>query len=799
MGNLAYAFRSLRKAPLASLTIVVTVALGLGMVAAVFTFLNVFLFRVDRVPNIHELYGVERPRTADGDLVALTRARYDDLRRETTAFSDVFAMVAETDSRIDGRTWSGTLVTGNFFDVLGVTPMLGRALSPADDEQANPVVVLSHTAWMQHYAGDPAVVGRSLLINGRHYDIVGVTPEGFRGLRPGSADYFAPLSLIAPLQPAMAGRDYDVDIIGRLRPGVSRDAAAAQLAAWDSRSQSDATNNRAAGITVVPRRGTVPQPLEALIVFSPLFVAFGLILLIGCANVASLLLARTVSRQKEIGIRLSLGASRRQILRQLLTESLILALAAAVVGYGISRLFLEVTIYAVMTTMPPDIGDVRLLVPKGDWRVAVFLVVGAAAASLMFGLAPALQATRLELVRTIRGEVMRDARPGRTRGLLIGLQVTASALLLICSAVFLRSVLTSSTLDLGFRTSDTVVIQINEPSRSRVIDAIRREPVIAAFAASWPDPAIGSRRALGESTQAKATVAYKFASGEFFDVLGIPVVRGRTFSAAEADITAAVAIVDENLARTLWPSGDAIGQVLRLAPDGTAAPATPAEPPPMPVPDGTFTIVGVARAMPEFPLAEVTPANLYLPITAAHARTAVAARVHGDPARARVTLLERLTAIDPGLEEIITMQTIAQMPAYFMQIAFWLTLVLGSLALVLTLSGLFSVLSYLVEQRTEEIGVRMALGATARDVSRLVLSQVAKPVGVGLAVGAGLALALGIVLLSTVAPIGQFVRLLDPIAYLASLSIIVAACLAAAWVPTMRAAHLDPMKSLRRD
>ena len=193
------------------------------------------------------------------------------------------------------------------------------------------------------------------------------------------------------------------------------------------------------------------------------------------------------------------------------------------------------------------------------------------------------------------------------------------------------------------------------------------------------------------------------------------------------------------------------------------------------------------------------PANLYLPITAAYAGSVVTARVHDDPARARVTLLEHLTAIDPGLEEIITMRTMAQMPTYFMQIAFWLTLVLGALALVLTLSGLFSVLSYLVEQRTEEIGVRMALGATARDVGRLVLGQIVRPVGIGLAVGAGLALAMGIVLLTMLAPIGEFVRLLDPIAYLASLLVIVTACALAAWVPTMKAAHLDPMKSLRRD
>ena len=201
MGDISYAFRALRKAPLSSLTIVITVALGLGMVAAVFTFLNVFLFRVDNVPNIHELFGVERPRTAEGELVPLTRPVYDALRRETSVFTDVFAMVPETDSRVNGRTMGGSLVTGNFFQVLGVGAAQGRVLTPADDDQRQPVVVLSDRGWETHFANDPAVLSRSFLINGIRYDIVGVMPKGFRGLMVGAPDYWAPLSLIEQLQP----------------------------------------------------------------------------------------------------------------------------------------------------------------------------------------------------------------------------------------------------------------------------------------------------------------------------------------------------------------------------------------------------------------------------------------------------------------------------------------------------------------------------------------------------------------------------------------------------------------------
>ena len=570
MGDISYAFRSLRKSPLASLTIIVTVALGLGMVAAVFTFLNMFHFRVDNVPNIHELFGVERPRTADGDLVRLTKPVYDSLRRETAVFTDVFAMVPETDSRVNGRTMSGSLVTGNFFQVLGVGAAQGRVLTAADDDRRQPVVVLSDRGWATHFANDPAVLSRSLPIHGVRYDIVGVMPKGFRGLMVGAPDYWAPLSLIEQLQPTLTAekKEVDVDIIGRLRPGMSREVALAQLVAWDSRRIDGGAERRTAGITLVPRRGTVPQPMESVLIFTPLFASFGLILLIGCANVASLLLARAVSRQKEVGVRLSLGASRGQIVRQLLTESVMLALIAAALGYAISRLILETTIWAVLSTMPPDIGDVRLLVPDGDWRVGVFLAAAAIVASVMFGLAPALQATRIELVRTMRGEITRDARPGRVRNVLIGVQVTASALLLISCGIFLRSALASSTAHPGMRTSDTAIVPVvNERLRQQVVDAVTRDPLVAAVAAAFPDPVFGSRSALGESAQAKSPVAYKFVSPEFFSVLGIDLVRGRTFTAAESSADAGVAIVAESFARKMWPDGDALGQQLRLERD----------------------------------------------------------------------------------------------------------------------------------------------------------------------------------------------------------------------------------------
>ena len=322
----------------------------------------------------------------------------------------------------------------------------------------------------------------------------------------------------------------------------------------------------------MPKRGTVEQPREAVLVIAPLFFAFGLILLIGCANVANLLLARAVARQREIGIRLSLGATRRRIVRQLLTESLLLALVAAAAGFAISRVALEAIINAVMTSMPPEIGDIRLLVPDADWRVLLFLIVGAGVSTMFFGLVPALQATRIEPIRTIRGEVVRDARPGRARSFLIGLQVSASALLLISRGgvpekCVCRGHVRSWHADLRHRHRPE---SRTSRRRNAIVQAVTAEPSVAAVAASWP-AVVPPRAAFAEIGGAKTAVAYRFVSPEYFSVLDIAVVRGRAFTPAERTPNLSVAIVSETTALALWPNADAIGQVVRLDPDTSTA------------------------------------------------------------------------------------------------------------------------------------------------------------------------------------------------------------------------------------
>ena len=805
MRDVRYALRSFRRAPLFAVTVVTTVALSVGLLTVAFSFFNTMFFRVDDVQRPDELYAVVRPLTPGVDAWAdFTRPDYEALRQETNIFSDVFGHFGDADVRIDGRMTSVHLVTGNFFHVLGVSAALGRTLVPADDERAapRPVLVISHRHWQRQFAGDPAAVGRNLLINGTEFEIVGVMPDGFRGLGLGPPDYWAPFSLLGQFRRMHAGREDTVGIslIGRLKPEVSRQAAISQLRAWATRREYARTADRdaAANITIEPRQGTVNDGLvEGLLLFSPIFFAFGLVLMIGCTNVANLLLARGVARQREIGVRLALGASRHRLIRQLLTESLLLALVSAVLGLLVSRMVLEITVSVVRSTMPAEFAEAISVgsAPALDWRVVGFILVSAIASTILFGLAPALQATRIEVVRTMRGEIGKDARPIRSRNVLIGVQVTASALLLICAAVFLRSAMSAAKVDPGIRIADTVDIEIvNEPLRAALIQAVTADPSVAEVSASWPDVHSAPQNGFGN----KQGVTYRFVSSDYFDVLGIPILRGRAFATSESG--AAVAVISETAARRLWPGGNAVGQELQLEPPIDRARSRAPEPPEPLLASRTLTVVGIARDITGSPIAGFfRPIDVYVPTTPAQARTSLLVRVHGDPHVARGALLERLTKIDPNMGGIWTLRTLANTATYILQIAFWVTVVIGALALALTVSGLFSTLSYVIEQRAKEISVRMALGATTGGVALLVLSQLARPVAIGLVVGGSLAAALAAVVISISTEIARVVHVFDPLAYAASMLTIVAACALASSVPALRAARIDPMRTLRRE
>ena len=805
--DLRYAIRGLRRAPLVALTIVCTVGLGLGLVTVVFTLLNSMLFRVDAVRDPDSLVGVERPKKpGDDDHVPFTRPEYEALRRDTSVFTDVAAVLRGNRTRIEGRAMGCALVTGNFFHLLGVDMRLGRPLEPADDvpHAGRDVIVLSHSGWTRWFAQDPDVIGRAVQINGRSFEIVGVAKQGFRGLTIGSTDYFAPLSQVGHFRRAYAGREDQapVDVIGRLESGHSIESAVTGLTVWASAQPVPKDLTGPVSIRVEPRQGTIASDMgEVFMVFTPLFFAFGLILAICCANVVNLQLARGLARQREIGTRLSLGASRPRIIRQLVTESLLLAAVSAALGLVVSRLTLAVTVYAATSALPPEAAEgIGLAMPPIDWRVALFLVGGASVSTVFFGLAPALQSTRLDLVRTMRGEARKDGRPGRVRNLLIGAQVAASALLLISAAVFLRSAFAASSFELGLRTADTVSVAIaTEQTRPGIVGALRTDPSVESMAASLPG-ALGSPMAVVASAGTRRVRAgERFVSAQYFDVLDIGLRRGRSFDPSERSDSAGVALISETAAQELWPGESPLGQALTLQrderPGTTTAPGTATDM------AKSYTVVGVVADVPGSRFGDWPRASIYLPTGAESTGTELTLRVHGDPDQVRLALFDRLTTIDPALDDIGTLRGLAKIEIYLLGLAFWIAVVLAGLALAFTLSGLFSVLSFVVEQRRKEIGVRMALGATAGNVIQIVMSRLLKLVGAGLVTGGVMAALLTVVVLST--PLSLLVtgvvRVFDAVAYAGSALCIVLACLFAALVPARRAARIDPMTTLRED
>lgn len=797
--DVLYAFRTFRRSPLVALTVVATVALGLGLVAVVFTVYNSLMLRVDAVRNPGELFAVKLSRSAgpgtDNDAVSLSPSDYAAMRDETDVFTDVVAMLDGGPPSIDGRIARPVHVTGNFFQVLGVRAALGRPLMPEDDEpsEGRPVIVLSHAGWNKLFEGDPRVIGRRVAISGTSYEIVGVMPDDFRGLTLTPPDYWLPLAPAGQVHRASTIRQDGIEAIARLKPGVSAAAAAAALSAWASgRAEFKTATTRPIQVSLVPRQGTLSSEGFGLL-FAPFFFAFGLILMIGCANVANLLMARGVSRQREIGTRLSLGASRRRIVRQLLTESLVLSLAAAICGLVVAQLFLNTVLQAVITTLPPEIGRfvglLNVTAPTADWRVLMFLVGGAVASTVLFGLAPALQATRLDLVRTIRGEVTRDARPGRARHTLITMQVGASALLLISAAIFLRSAVAAATKDPGVRTNDTVMVNIDEESkRGALLQSLSADPLVTAISASSRSTPGIVETAAGQS---RMSVDRMDVSSEYFNVLGLALARGRGFTPAERMAEAGVAVVSETVARQLWPRGDGIGQVVRLEHPPSASHDVRS------LPSHTLMVVGVLR---DANASTVTRGrSVYVPTGPETPGTELVLRVRGNSEEARLALLERLTGVDPVFG-VMTVRTISGMQTYILRVAFSVTVVLGGLALLLTVSGLFSVLSYVVEQQANEIGVRMALGAATNNVVRWVLFQSVRPVGIGVGAGGGLAAVVAIALVATpmAAEIGSSVDVFDPIAYAAGLLVIVTSCALAVLIPALRAARIDPIATLKR-
>jgi predicted permease len=790
--DLVYAWRTFRRGRLAVVTIVVTMTLGLGMVTTAFSIFNALFLRVDAVQEPAHLYELRRPLNSRA-WMPFTQAEYRSLQSTTSVFTGLTAMNVRLSVRSNGRLLRGAMVAGNFFDVLGVNPTLGRTLTPLDDQTGgSPVVVLSDSGWARLFDHDPEVVGHRIRLNGVDTEIVGVMPAAFFGLDAAAPDFWAPLADVGRFRPGDAGREetLSLSLVGRLRHDVTVDAARGALQIWAA-GPGMRRAGRSGPVTIVlrPATGVTAEVLDALPAFGAILTAFGLILLIGCANVANLLLARGLTRGHEIGIRLSLGAPRRRIVRQLLTENFVLALAATVCAYPLARVIMTTVVSAIAAYSPPEMGEqLNVTIPTFDWHVLLFLAISAMVATASFGVIPALQAARVEPMRMMQGEFGRAMPRSRARYVLVAGQVAASAILLIAAATFLRSAYIAARVDPALRIDSAIVVNVaNESRRSALLQAIAGDADVTRIAAASRASEYRTTVAEAASTRIRSGFLYRLASPDFFEVIGIPLVRGRGFATSERSAAASVILVSERAATRLWPDQDPIGQLVRLSLESGSVRA--------------LTVIGVVHT-PVLPVRDSgLDADLYVAADLDTPGIELNLRVRDDPFRARAYLLERLTAVDPALGPVTTLHTVVGATAFAMRALFAIGLALGVLALILTVSGLFSVLSYVVEQRSKEFGVRMALGASAPRVMHLVFVESGIPVGIGLLAGVLLAAAIsGALSASPLAEeIGTVVRTFDPAAYGASLLIIVLACSIAVSFPALRALRIDPSAILRKD
>lgn len=793
--DVRYAVRGLLRAPVFALAVIVTIGLGVGINASVFTIFDAYVLRPFDVRDPYALYSAQWADRS-GHVHSFTANDYDALRRPNDFLSDV-AGYQTFEARLGAAISVGDAVTPNFFELVGVRPALGRTLIASD--QSAPLVVLSHSTWRTRFAGDSAVIGRRVLIRGYPFQIVGVAQPDFAGLFKKPREFWIPLGALSAIDTSvqLASRDREVmSFVLRLAPNASESQAAAAIAsALQASTTSLPDSSRFSRVFLSSRATAIPQSWGAYLEFAPIGVAFALILALACANVANMLLARGLARQRELGTRLALGAPRSRLIRQLMTESIVLALPAVGIGCAIAWLTMDIGVRTLFATLPPDLTAFVHLVPLHvDIRVLFFAFGLTLASTVLFGLIPALQTTRLSVADATRGNFFGETSPARLRGSLVVGQIAVASLLLIVAAMLLRRSVRLGETDLGLRTTDVLTIELEPALRSSVLAAINVNPSVAtvAAAASLPlDMAFPEISAMPSRDSTTTAALYNRVSASYFDVLGISIVNGRAFTEQEERLMSPSVIVSEAAAHRLWPGDNPLGKSIRLARFGTNADTASVRA------YQNAIVVGVAKDVVVRTVTEGADATvLYFPTSIAANGCCLLARVHGDPTTTKRALDTELERVVPGgVQRMDRLETFAAGAVYPYRAAYWVSLMLGIVALALTVIGVYGVVSYAVGQRIREFGIRIALGATSRDVTSLVLEQALRQALTGAAIGLVLALGVGRILASTLPSMPAF----DVLAFAAALPCVVLACVLAAFLPSRRAVRVDPTQALRSD
>jgi predicted permease len=824
LSDVRYAVRWLRRSPGFAAVAVLSLGLGIGVNTAMFSLVDAILLRPLPVEDPGTLVDVFTS-SVDGDRYATSSyPDFLDLKAQNTVFSDMLGytpMFAPLNLGDRARLVMGHVVTSNHFDLLGVRPFLGRMLRASDDDAgADRVVVISHAMWRRDFGSDASIVGRPLRLRGLDYSIVGVAPASFSGVVPLLApELWLPAAHVEEVEPAGINSNVPsptgrtrlerrgsrwLFVKGRLKPGVTAAQAHANVSVIGAQlAAAYPVTNKDSHVSAFPTsevRLLVPQASGPLSMGAAAVMSVvGLVLLIACANVAGMLLARASSRRREMSIRLAIGAGRRQLIRQMLVEGVVLGLCGAAVAAALAWVFTR-AIAAIQLPIPGSIGlDLRV-----DARVLGFAVIVATLAGLLASLTPALKAASPRLAGDLRGEAP-VARVGlrrwSLREALVTVQLALTAVLLVVAGLLLRTLSTAQSADVGFRTDGLALVSIDSGmvryDRDRgqqffaeALTRVQRMPGVEAaaivsprlpFDINFSQMSIRIDGKTYQSSTAGEVISNVAVSPDYFSTLGIPMLEGRGFTTTDRQGAPWVAVVNETMARRFWPDGSAIGRTFTLAYN-----------------DRQYTVVGVVGNHKVHSVGErPTP---YLHFAAAQqpaGYNTIVARTRGDAAQLLSAMQRELLAMEPGLVFIRHETMEASMATSLLpeRVSAILAGGFGGLGTLLAAIGLYGVIAYSVARRTREIGIRVAIGAEPAQVLAMVMRQGLTLALAGAVVGALLA-ALAARLLSGVI---YGVSAADPVAWIAAFGALLLAAALANFIPARRAMRVDPVTALRVD
>lgn len=819
MQDLRYALRMLRKSPGFTAIAVLTLALGIGANTAIFTILNSAALRLLPVPHANQLItvgqqirGTHGPihRNVHDDNSFVSYSEYQVYAKQNRVFSALLAYSAFTETTLvtdKPRPIMGTLASCNYFDALEIRPERGRFFSDSDCVAAgeSAVVVLSDSAWRGTFGSDPAIIGKAITLNRTPFRVIGIAPPGFEGTVAVASAFWSPLTMVKAFRPAtdFLGDNYLswLAMIGRLKPGVSTRQANANMNVVAS-----GLNSLQSGrVTTVTLNGANLLSMPSLrtpmlIIGGIILAAVGLVLLLACANIANLLLARAAGRRKEIAVRLTVGASRGRLIRQLLTESLLLAFLGGIAGALASYWSVAALFRFTMSHLPTGPELAFALHLNSDWRTWSYAFILSVATACFFGLAPALRASRVDLTLAMREDGAHSQTgtisSGRMRNILVGVQVSVCMLLLLASGLLLHGLYRAQTVNPGFQMNNVEgaafdlsgagytserASAFQQQLRQRLASLPGVDQVVQATCI----PLSNQHNMTGFSKSGNSKqyeVEYNNVSSNFFHVLGIPVLQGRTFSDAEERSGAHVLVLSQSTARRLFADQNPLGQTVQGG-DSYLGKFVP------------WQVIGVVADAQVANLGNSTKLYLYEPAGPAQ-QADLNVMVH--TAAAAPTIGKEIDTIVGGMDPALntTIGPLFEVLEFWRQPARVVSVfsgILGTLALLLASLGIYGMVSYGVSRRVREIGIRMALGADNRDVMWLVIRQAMTPVLVGMLAGIVLCAAAS----SIFSAILFGVSPLDPGSFISMPLFLLGVALLASYIPARRAMRVDPMIALR--